>query len=211
MTITNFDSFKYTTYLIIFSSDNLNLPRSSLFILVWHQNHELNLKERVNPTTQIMYHHHNHNHNQNGSLERRAQASNGDIAAATTNGNGVVGASNLNPTTRLLGSPRGDHMPDNYEDLPLDFNPLVFTSLERHLPSHILNLSRDLKAHYMSNILLRYLPHSERVRVRLFFFFFSRCPEAFFSLKMFYFHISLIKIWFWSFWVWRPYIFIFLE
>lgn len=112
-----------------------------------------------------MYHH--HNHNQNGSLERRAQAINGDIAAAaTTNGNGVVGASNLNPTTRLLGSPRGDHMPDNYEDLPLDFNPLVFTSLERHLPSHILNLSRDLKAHYMSNILLRYLPHSERVRMQ---------------------------------------------
>lgn len=153
-----------------------------------------------------MYHH--HNHNQNGSLERRAQASNGDIAAATTNGNGVVGASNLNPTTRLLGSPRGDHMPDNYEDLPLDFNPLVFTSLERHLPSHILNLSRDLKAHYMSNILLRYLPHSERVRVRIFFF--SRCPEAFFlfenvllsyffnknlilkflSMKTLYFHIS---------------------
>ncbi|XP_058764617.1 2-oxoglutarate and iron-dependent oxygenase domain-containing protein CP2-like [Vicia villosa] len=110
-----------------------------------------------------MYHH----HHQNGSLERRAQASNGDIA--TNNGtNAVLGASNSNSNsiTRLLGNPRIDHIPDNYEDLPLDFNPLVFTSLERHLPSHILTLSRDLKAHYMSNILLRYLPHSERIRMQ---------------------------------------------
>ncbi|CAJ2630630.1 unnamed protein product [Trifolium pratense] len=104
-----------------------------------------------------MYHH------QNGSLERRAQASNGDIA---TN-NVVTVISNSNPiTTRLLGSPRSDHMPDNYEDLPLDFNPLVFTSLERHLPPHVINLSKDVKAHYMSNILLRYLPHSERTRMQ---------------------------------------------
>ncbi|CAK8573980.1 unnamed protein product [Lathyrus sativus] len=103
-----------------------------------------------------------HHHHQNGSLERRAQASNGDIA--TNGSNGVVGASNS--ITRLIGNPKIDHMPDNYEDLPLDFNPLVLTSLERHLPSHILNLSRDLKAHYMSNILLRYLPHSERIRMQ---------------------------------------------
>ncbi|GAU42611.1 hypothetical protein TSUD_49600 [Trifolium subterraneum] len=105
-------------------------------------------------------------YHQNGSLERRAQASNGDIAATNNNGVAVAAISNSNPitTTRLLGSPRTDHMPDNYEDLPLDFNPLVFTSLERHLPSNVINLSKDVKAHYMSNILLRYLPHSERVR-----------------------------------------------
>lgn len=126
-----------------------------------------------------MHNHHHHHHHQNGSLERRAQASNGDIA--TNGSNGVVGASNS--LTRLLGNPRIDHMPDNYEDLPLDFNPLVFTSLERHLPSHILNLSRDLKAHYMSNILLRYLPHSERIRVCVFFSnaLILSCPQGFLS------------------------------
>jgi hypothetical protein len=124
-----------------------------------------------------------YNH-QNGSLERRAQASNGDIA--TTNNNGVVAAaaiSNSNSMTRLLGSPRSDHMPDNYEDLPLDFNPLVFTSLERHLPSNVINLSKDLKAHYMSNILLRYLPHSERVRVSLILFIFSEMPKRVFVFQ----------------------------
>jgi hypothetical protein len=128
---------------------------------------------------------------QNGSLERRAQASNGDIA--TTN-NGVTAISNSNQMTRLLGSPRSDHMPDNYEDLPLDFNPLVFTSLERHLPSHVINLSKDLKAHYMSNILLRYLPHSERVRVSFFFLIhFSEMPIRVFEFQCLLFSLFFNK------------------
>lgn len=97
---------------------------------------------------------------QNGSLERRPRASNGDVATAMGGGGG--GGSN-----RLRGSPTRDHKPDNYEDLQSEFNPLVFSSLERYLPLHMLNLSREVKAHYMRNILLRYLPESERIRVRI--------------------------------------------
>lgn len=92
---------------------------------------------------------------QNGSFDHRPRAaSNGEAAAA------VAGGSNT-----LRASPKRDHKPDNYEDLQLDFNPLVLSSLERYLPLHMLNMSRDSKAQYMRNILLRYLPDTERVRV----------------------------------------------
>ncbi|XP_061353610.1 2-oxoglutarate and iron-dependent oxygenase domain-containing protein CP2-like [Gastrolobium bilobum] len=101
---------------------------------------------------------------QNGSLERRTQqhqqprASNGEVVAATT-----LYGSNSN---RLRGSPKKDHKPDNYEDLQLEFNPLVFSSLEQYMPHHMLNMSRDVKARYMSTILFRYLPESERIRIQ---------------------------------------------
>jgi len=62
-------------------------------------------------------------------------------------------------------SPKRDHKSENYEDLQLEFNPLVFSSLEQYLPPHMLNLSREVKVQYMRNILLRYLPESERIRV----------------------------------------------
>ncbi|XP_057423349.1 2-oxoglutarate and iron-dependent oxygenase domain-containing protein CP2-like [Lotus japonicus] len=93
---------------------------------------------------------------QNGSFDHRPRAaSNGEAAAA------VAGGSNT-----LRASPKRDHKPDNYEDLQLDFNPLVLSSLERYLPLHMLNMSRDSKAQYMRNILLRYLPDTERVRIQ---------------------------------------------
>lgn len=114
----------------------------------------------------MMYHH--QNQNENGSLER--MRINGDIGSNSPN------------SIRLLGSPRGNHMPDNYEDLPLDFNHIIFTSLEKYLPSHVINLSRDLKAHYMSNILLRYLPHSERIRVS----YYHNINLPFFSFSLFF-------------------------
>ncbi|KAG2401248.1 putative PKHD-type hydroxylase [Vigna angularis] len=62
-------------------------------------------------------------------------------------------------------SPKRDHKSENYEDLQLEFNPLVFSSLEQYLPPHMLNLTREVKVQYMRNILLRYLPESERIRV----------------------------------------------
>ncbi|KAJ1380763.1 hypothetical protein SESBI_45730 [Sesbania bispinosa] len=87
---------------------------------------------------------------QNGSLERIPPASNGAVAVAGSNS--------------LRASPKQDHKPDDYDDLQLEFNPLVFSSLERYLPFHMLNLSRDVKVQYMRNILLRYMPESERIR-----------------------------------------------
>ncbi|XP_027935113.1 uncharacterized PKHD-type hydroxylase At1g22950-like [Vigna unguiculata] len=63
-------------------------------------------------------------------------------------------------------SPKRDHKSENYEDLQLEFNPLVFSSLEQYLPPHMLNLSREVKVQYMRNILLRYLPESERIRIQ---------------------------------------------
>ncbi|KAJ8550803.1 hypothetical protein K7X08_000173 [Anisodus acutangulus] len=59
-----------------------------------------------------------------------------------------------------------DHNSDNYEDMQLEFSPLLLSSLERHLPPTLLNLSRDHKAHYMREILLRYSPTADRARVQ---------------------------------------------
>ncbi|KAL5159481.1 putative PKHD-type hydroxylase [Glycine soja] len=58
-----------------------------------------------------------------------------------------------------------DHKSKSYEDLQLEFNPLVFSSLEQYLPHHMLSLSREVKVHYMWSILLHYLPETERIRV----------------------------------------------
>lgn len=83
-------------------------------------------------------------------------------ASAKPNGNsnGVVV-----PTTRLRLNPNTDHKPESYEDMQLDFSPLLFSSLERYLPATMLNLSRDAKIHFMRDILTRYSPEGERNRV----------------------------------------------
>ncbi|KAI3963664.1 hypothetical protein MKW98_021904 [Papaver atlanticum] len=58
---------------------------------------------------------------------------------------------------RLRLNPNTNHIPENYEDLPLDFNPCIFTSLERYLPL----------VDYMKEILARYhSPQGERIRVQ---------------------------------------------
>ncbi|XP_028185813.1 uncharacterized PKHD-type hydroxylase At1g22950-like isoform X1 [Glycine soja] len=62
----------------------------------------------------------------------------------------------------LCMSPKRDHNPENYDDLQFEFNPNLFASLEHYLPPHMLNLSRDVKLHYIRNILLRYLPENDR-------------------------------------------------
>ena len=78
----------------------------------------------------------------------------------SSNGHVQVGGSN-----RLCINPQKDHKSKSYEDLQLEFNPLVFSSLEQYLPHHMLSLSREVKVHYMWSILLHYLPETERIRV----------------------------------------------
>ncbi|XP_022152312.1 uncharacterized PKHD-type hydroxylase At1g22950-like [Momordica charantia] len=97
------------------------------------------------------------------SLERRKQPQ----AHGTGNGNGVVSPGVQSFTTnRLRLQPKEDHKPDTYEDLQLEFSPLLFSMLERHLPPTMLNVARDLKLQYMRDILLRYAPEGERNRVQ---------------------------------------------
>ncbi|XP_065881519.1 2-oxoglutarate and iron-dependent oxygenase domain-containing protein CP2-like [Euphorbia lathyris] len=76
------------------------------------------------------------------------------------------GNANALLSTRLSLNPSTDHNPDSYDDMQLDFSPLLFTSLERYLPSPLLNLSRDSKIQFMKDILLRYSPQGERTRIQ---------------------------------------------
>ncbi|TKY50907.1 PKHD-type hydroxylase [Spatholobus suberectus] len=103
--------------------------------------------------------------NQNGSLERGApqqpRPSNEHVPARVINWSSIQ-----NGSRRLCISPKRDHKPENYEDFQLEFNPHVFSSLEHYLPPHMLNRSRDVKVQYMRNILLHYLPESERIRTQ---------------------------------------------
>ncbi|KAL5553048.1 hypothetical protein UlMin_040449 [Ulmus minor] len=99
-----------------------------------------------------------------GSLDQRKQSSQTPI---TGNGNGVgTGSFGQFATTRLRLNPIKDHKPDNYEDLKLDFSPLLFSSLEQYLPPPMLSVPRDSKLQYMREILLKYSPEGERVRTQ---------------------------------------------
>ncbi|XP_027097537.1 2-oxoglutarate and iron-dependent oxygenase domain-containing protein CP2-like [Coffea arabica] len=97
-----------------------------------------------------------------------------DKSITSKNGNGTLmppppPPSQVFPTYsshRLRLNPSADHKPDSYEDLQLDFSPLLFSSLERYLPPTLLNSSRETKVHYMREILLRYSTESERNRVQ---------------------------------------------
>ncbi|GAV65741.1 2OG-FeII_Oxy domain-containing protein [Cephalotus follicularis] len=88
-----------------------------------------------------------------------------DPQARASNRNGVVFPSGV-ASHRLRLNPTADHKPDSYEDLQLEYSPLLFSSLERYLPASIINTSRDLKFHYMRDLLLRYSPDGERTRVQ---------------------------------------------
>ncbi|CBI26951.3 hypothetical protein AAG906_031821 [Vitis piasezkii] len=92
------------------------------------------------------------------SVERRTEPEN-----RNGDGNGVVAPSS---THRLRLNPNTDHEPDNYEDLQLEFSPLLFSSLEQYLPPFMLNARRDVKVQYMRDILLRYSNEAERNRVQ---------------------------------------------
>lgn len=68
---------------------------------------------------------------------------------------------------KLRRTPNEEHEPENYEDLPLDFSPALFSSLERYLPEKILNSTRIEKARFMSELLQSYSPATELNRVKL--------------------------------------------
>lgn len=100
-------------------------------------------------------------------VDRRKESQAG-TGAGNSNGNGVVSPSFPSYSTlRLRLNPNTDHKPDSYEDLELEFSPLLFSSLERYLPPTLLNVSRDTKVQYMREILLRYSPEGERNRVSI--------------------------------------------
>lgn len=60
-----------------------------------------------------------------------------------------------------------EHKAENYDDLEeeLEFDPLLYTSLERYLPDNLINLSRLDKVPYLNQILLDYSPPSQRNHV----------------------------------------------
>lgn len=99
-----------------------------------------------------------------GSFDRRRDQNSVMTAA---NGNGVVSASTaMVSSLRLKLNPNTEHKPDSYEDLPLEFSPLLFSCLERYLPPSILTASRDSKVQFMREILHKYSPEGERVRAQ---------------------------------------------
>ncbi|KAI3720077.1 hypothetical protein L6452_20987 [Arctium lappa] len=85
------------------------------------------------------------------------------VAVGNGNGNGT-GPAPSNASYRLRLNPNQDHKPDNYDDLRLEFTPLLFSSLERYLPPNLLNVPRDTKYKYMRDILRRYSTEGERTR-----------------------------------------------
>ncbi|KAI4357726.1 hypothetical protein L6164_001657 [Bauhinia variegata] len=99
---------------------------------------------------------------QNGSVEHRTQPQVPPSAKEDTAP--MPSLPTLMHSLRV--SPKIDHKPDSYEDLPLEFSHLLFSSLEQHLPLHMLNTSREAKIQYLRNIVHRYLPDSERIRVQ---------------------------------------------
>lgn len=67
---------------------------------------------------------------------------------------------------RLKINPNRDHKCEKYDDVKSDFDPAIFAALEKHLPSSMLDKSRDAKVEFMKEILERYLPVGEKARVQ---------------------------------------------
>uniref|UniRef100_A0A1D1ZBZ1 Putative PKHD-type hydroxylase At1g22950 n=1 Tax=Anthurium amnicola TaxID=1678845 RepID=A0A1D1ZBZ1_9ARAE len=89
------------------------------------------------------------------------------------NGNGVAaplagagGRPSAYGDRRLRLNPNKDHKPERYDDVQTEFDPCIFSSLERHLPPSMLEVPRDAKVQFMKEILSRYLPDGERTRVQ---------------------------------------------
>ena len=99
-------------------------------------------------------------------------------AAAAGNGNGVAAA--MKPAAisaavdgirqtygdrRLRINPNKEHKADKYDDLKSEFDPAVYSSLEKHMPPSLLGEPRDTKFHFIQEILRKYIPDGERARV----------------------------------------------
>ncbi|XP_010551619.1 PREDICTED: uncharacterized PKHD-type hydroxylase At1g22950 isoform X2 [Tarenaya hassleriana] len=67
---------------------------------------------------------------------------------------------------KLRRHPNVELEPDNYDDLHLEFSPMLFSSLERYLPDSFLGCSRLQKACFMRDLLLRYSSDSDRIRLQ---------------------------------------------
>lgn len=89
-----------------------------------------------------------------GEGNEEARARNG-----TGNGNGYG-------DRRLRLNPNTEHKPEKYDDIQSEFDPAIFSSLERHLPPSMLNVPREAKVQFMKEILCRYLPEGDRSRVQ---------------------------------------------
>ncbi|KAJ0849614.1 putative procollagen-lysine 5-dioxygenase [Helianthus annuus] len=81
---------------------------------------------------------------------------------------------------RLVLAPTHDHMADKYDDLDTEFEPQLFSSLERHLPQHLRDASRDTKHERMQQILHRYSTKEECHR-RIFQDPYTLNPKIFFQ------------------------------
>ncbi|CAN8269121.1 unnamed protein product [Cochlearia groenlandica] len=67
---------------------------------------------------------------------------------------------------RLRLNPNNEHRPDSYDDLKLDFPNPIYSSLEKYLPRNLLASTREDKVKFMTEIMLRHLPHGERSRAQ---------------------------------------------
>ena len=79
-----------------------------------------------------------------------------------------TGLSPSNANYRLRLNPNQNHEAEDYEDVGMEFTPLLFSSLERYLPPNLLKESREDKYKYMRDILRRYSTDAERTRVSVF-------------------------------------------
>lgn len=99
--------------------------------------------------------------------------------AAAANGNGVVAAlrpPSISPAMagirqtygdrRLRINPNKELKTDKYDDLRSEFDPAIFSSLEKHLPPSMLEVPKEAKFQFMKEILGRYLPEGERARAQ---------------------------------------------
>ncbi|KAL6608008.1 hypothetical protein ACP70R_041071 [Stipagrostis hirtigluma subsp. patula] len=108
-----------------------------------------------------------------GPVERRDEVQ----QATMGNGNGVAPpplrpAGRPSPTAaayserRLRLNPNTEHKPQDYSDVHGEYAPAIYSALERHLPPSLLDADRDVKLHFMRDILARYWPHGERNKVQ---------------------------------------------
>ncbi|KAK9051080.1 hypothetical protein SSX86_027706 [Deinandra increscens subsp. villosa] len=100
--------------------------------------------------------------NSSSTLKASADVTNGN---GNGNGNGYVdGEAPANTNHRLQLCPNQNHMSENYDDLDTEFNPLIFSSLERYLPPNLLDAPRETKYEYMRGILCGFSTEGERNR-----------------------------------------------
>lgn len=98
-------------------------------------------------------------------LSARKGAGNGMVAAAAMP-SGTASGRTTYGERRLRLNPNTEHRPERYDDVQAEFDPAIFSSLERHLPLAMLEAPRVSKVQFMKEILSRYLPDGERNRVR---------------------------------------------